>query len=306
MSDSNNLLEESYISETADDSSSDETDNSTNLSTVSADHENPGTVSATHHACDHEDGWEETKGHMPDEEEDEPEAEEDEASQAEEESEALDNNEGQPAGSVVITPENVRKRKSFTIEWKVEVAKQVNNNTAEIARRYGIGDRLLRGWVSSYKAGTLVSKNQTAAATSKRQPGGGRKPSLSADIEHEIWTWVADCRDQHLIVSRHDIMQLAKALAGRAGLDPRKHVFGDRWLRSFCDRHGLTLRRSSSHVKLPDQLVVERGLAFKSFMDRYLKGHAFVFSKMLQLFTLHVMNLPAVCEQVWPLMGSRG
>jgi transposase-like protein len=138
--------------------------------------------------------------------------------------------ESQQQGSQVVVP-NGPVRKSYTLQFKIKLAKLAKKGKiTKLARDNNVSDRLLRKWISQWRAGTLVPAKQSKARFMRRQVGGGRKPTLGQEREAEIYDWVVDCREHHLVVTRHMVMEMARGLAAHHGIGGK---YTDMWLGCF-------------------------------------------------------------------------
>ncbi|CAI9733709.1 Hypothetical predicted protein [Octopus vulgaris] len=70
-----------------------------------------------------------------------------------------------------------------------------------------------------------------------------------------------------MIVRRADLQEFAFAMATQLDLFPEIFKVSIHWLDNFLWRYELSLRRSTTLFKLEDAEVIQRALAFKSFID---------------------------------------
>jgi transposase-like protein len=164
------------------------------------------------------------------------------------------------------TKAEVKKRKSFTFDFKIKLCEMVNeeNNVPAVARANGVHERVLRRWRKQWLMGKLVAPKKKDLKK-MRQSGAGRKPLLSAKRENEIYEWVIDLRLNKHVVTRAMLKKVATNFAQHDGLV--NFVASDRWVKNFMIRHKLSMRASSTQSRLSDEQLVERIHAFHKFMD---------------------------------------
>lgn len=158
----------------------------------------------------------------------------------------------------------VEKRKSYSIEFKISTVEESYNKPLTIfCKEKKLDLRMVRRWREKY----VSYKNAESCGNSKKHKiGTGRQPT-SSELEDEVFEWICERRAKSLIVSRTEIQKYALNIAVQFEISLDKFKASSRWLDGFIKRYDLSLRKSTSLFKLPDDEIANRALSYKTFVD---------------------------------------
>lgn len=151
------------------------------------------------------------------------------------------------------------KRKSYTLEYKKAIIKESEldgNSINSISAKYGLDNTMVGRWK---KLPAVVNPK------AKRMKGAGRKPIIE-ELEGVLFDWVIDRRIQSLIVSRKMIQQMAVIFFDESRIE-KEFKASAHWLDNFLKRYELSLRKSTTLYKLPDDVIINRVISFKNWVD---------------------------------------
>jgi hypothetical protein len=157
---------------------------------------------------------------------------------------------------VAVTSKPVRKRNSFSLDFKQKVFAWLDEDeqrTAYQASQHfkGVSQSTIRGWIISRDA--IESFNMPKRC--KRIPGAGRRPLLE-EYEHFIADAVRMEREEKKRVRRSDVLNWAKQIAAEHGVEDFKA--SAKWLDGFMKRNSLSLRRRTNLTTVTDGDQIKR------------------------------------------------
>ncbi|XP_060124346.1 general transcription factor II-I isoform X2 [Zootoca vivipara] len=155
------------------------------------------------------------------------------------------------------------KRKRYSVEYKKEIVEDSQGkNLTAFCKEKKLYIRMVQKWRAEYNN---LSLQAVVGNAKKSKCGSGRQP-LIPELEDMISEWIADRRAKALVVRRADIQAFALEMAPQFEI-AAEFKASQHWLDSFLHRYELSLRKSTTLLKLEDAEVVKRALAFKSFVD---------------------------------------
>ncbi|CAI9735085.1 transposable element with KRAB [Octopus vulgaris] len=155
------------------------------------------------------------------------------------------------------------KRKSYSVEYRKGIVEKSHNKNLTSFCKEMLDRRMVRKWRAEYDK---LNRQGDEGSAKKRKCRSGRQP-LFSELEDITSGWIADKRTKALVVRRFDIQEFALAMAPQLDIPPEIFKASPHWLDSFFRRYELSLRRSTTLFKLGDAEVIQRALAFKSFVD---------------------------------------
>ncbi|XP_018495075.1 uncharacterized protein LOC108864273 [Galendromus occidentalis] len=157
------------------------------------------------------------------------------------------------------------KRKGYSVAFKRAIVEQSRGgNLKKFCEEMKLDLRMVRKWRAGYH--DLVRLTHDGSAD-RRKCGTGRQPYY-LELEDAIYDWILDRRALSLVVNRAEVQAFALASAPRFDISTEDVKASSHWLAAFMKRKELSLRRSTTLFKLEDDQVIERALAFKSFIDK--------------------------------------
>uniref|UniRef100_A0A915EEM2 Transposase n=1 Tax=Ditylenchus dipsaci TaxID=166011 RepID=A0A915EEM2_9BILA len=86
--------------------------------------------------------------------------------------------------------EKLRKRKSYSTEWKLEVVKHARLVSIHSAsKKFNVDRATVRDWIKSQNSLSQIKQSSAAGKNRKRLLGGGR-PLQFQDLDRELAKWV--------------------------------------------------------------------------------------------------------------------
>ena len=136
-----------------------------------------------------------------------------------------------------------RRRRSFTVEYKIQAVKYLranNCNVSKTAREYGVERVRIREWNKNYIK--LAAENE-GDRKKKRKLHVGRRP-ISIELDNAVYQYYKNELSHDRLVSNKSLKKKALELAKELNISQTFRA-SDTWLKRWKKRLGIALHKAN-------------------------------------------------------------